>query len=136
MFSGKESWPKMIWNWDLSLLEKFVVNVQYEIGNHQKTYGTGGSRSRSRIWRWSLTYLINSKEAWGRACEIWLKLRLLKNMATFQTLRTWIGHNATRYQNLNALPHPLPHALPYIFSEICLVLRCLQWATTRYRQYF
>ena len=28
MFKGKESWPKMIWNWDLSLLKKFVVNMQ------------------------------------------------------------------------------------------------------------
>ena len=29
----------------------------------------------------------------------------------YQTLNTWIGHNATRYHNFNALPH----ALPYIF---------------------
>ena len=34
-------------------------------------------------------------------------------MATFQTLWTWIGHNATSYHNLN----PLPHALPYIFHN-------------------
>ena len=31
----------------------------------------------------------------------------------YQTLQTWIGHNATRYYNFNALPH----ALPYIFSQ-------------------
>ena len=27
-FRGKKSWSKMTWNWDLSLLEKFVVNMQ------------------------------------------------------------------------------------------------------------
>ena len=35
----------------------------------------------------------------------------------YQTLQTWIGHNATRYHNFNALPHALPHALPYILSQ-------------------
>ena len=30
-----------------------------------------------------------------------------------KTWITWIGHNATRYHNFNALPH----ALPYIFSQ-------------------
>ena len=44
----------------------------------------------------------------------------------YQTLKTWIGHNATRYPNLNALP--------YIFSEIFLVLGNLQRVTMRYRQ--
>ena len=34
----------------------------------------------------------------------------------YQTLQTWIGHNATRYHYLNALPHVLPHTLPYFFS--------------------
>ena len=29
MFRGKEFWPKMTWNWDLTLLGKFVVNVHY-----------------------------------------------------------------------------------------------------------
>ena len=29
----------------------------------------------------------------------------------------WIGHNATRYHNFNPLPHALPHALLYIFSQ-------------------
>ena len=43
-------------------------------------------------------YLTNSKEASVKACEIWLKLGLLKDMATFQTLQTLIGHNATCYQ--------------------------------------
>ena len=56
-------------------------------------------------------------------------------MATFQTLEIWIGHNASRYHNLNALPHGLPKALPYIFSEICLVLGYLQLVTTRYHQF-
>ena len=36
------------------------------------------------------------------------------------------------YPILNALPH----ALPYIFSEICLVLGNLQRVTTRYRQIY
>ena len=62
----------------------------------------------------------NFKEASGKDYEIWLKLRLMKDMTTFQTLRTWIGYNATCYHNLNALPHSLPYALPYIFCEICL----------------
>ena len=70
-----------------------------------------------------IPYLFNnSKEAGGKTCEIWLKLRLHKDMATFQTLQTWIGHNVTRYHNLNKLPH----ALPCIFSEICLILGYLQ----------
>ena len=32
----------------------------------------------------------------------------------YQTLKTWIGHNATRYHKFNALPH----VLRYIFSQI------------------
>ena len=35
----------------------------------------------------------------------------------YQTLQTWIGHDATCYHNFNALPYALPHALPYIFSQ-------------------
>ena len=35
----------------------------------------------------------------------------------YQTLWTWIGYNATRYHNFNALQHALPHALPYIFYQ-------------------
>ena len=46
-----------------------------------------------------------------------------------------MGHNATLYHNLNVLPHALLHALPYIFSKICLVLGYLQRDTTRYRQF-
>ena len=58
---------------------------------------------------------------------------ILEHLAThYQTLETWIGHNATHYPNSNALPH----ALPYILSEICLVLENLQWVTTRYRQIY
>ena len=29
----------------------------------------------------------------------------------YQTLKTWIGHNATRYHKFNALRHALQHAL-------------------------
>ena len=57
-------------------------------------------------------------------------------MATFQTLQAWIGHNATRYHNLNVLPYALPQALPCIFSEICLVLDHLQRVTTRWFHFF
>ena len=32
----------------------------------------------------------------------------------YQTLQTWMGHDATRYYNFNALQHALPHVLPYI----------------------
>ena len=28
IFRGKETWSKITWNWDLSLLERFVVNMQ------------------------------------------------------------------------------------------------------------
>ena len=38
-----------------------------------------------------------------------------KHATHYQTLETWIGHDATRYPILNVLPHALPHALPYIF---------------------
>ena len=50
---------------------------------------------------------------------------------TLLTLETWIEHNATCYHSLNALPH----ALLYIFSEICLVLDYLQRVTTFYHQF-
>ena len=33
----------------------------------------------------------------------------------YQTLQTWLGHNATCYHNFKALPHALPHVLLYIF---------------------
>ena len=49
-----------------------------------------------------------------------------------QTLETWIGRNATRYPNSNALTH----VLPYIFFEIFLLLGNLQRVTTRYRQIY
>ena len=54
----------------------------------------------------------------------------------YHTLQTWISLNLTRYHSLNALPHALPHASLYIFSEICLVLGYLQRVTTRYRHFF
>ena len=71
----------------------------------------------------------------------------------YQTLKTWIGHNATRYHTFNALPHALSHVLLYIFSHnaICyhnfnvlpyissqcsMVWSYLQRVTTRYRQIY
>ena len=56
-------------------------------------------------------------------------------MTNFQTPQTWLRHNATRYHDLNALPHALPYMLPYIFSEIYLFLGYLQGVTTRYCQF-
>ena len=56
-------------------------------------------------------------------------------MTNFQTPQTWLGHNATRYHDLNALPHALPYALPYILSEICLILGYLQRITTRHSHF-
>ena len=53
-------------------------------------------------------------------------------MTNFQTPQTWLGHNATRYHDLNALPHALPYALPYILSEICLILGYLQRVTVNF----
>ena len=38
----------------------------------------------------------------------------------YQTLQTWTGHNTMRYHNANALPHELPHSLPYIFSQFTM----------------
>ena len=36
----------------------------------------------------------------------------------YQTLQTWIGHDATRYYNFNVLPHASPDMLPYIFVSV------------------
>ena len=58
---------------------------------------------------------------------------IFEHLAThYQTLETWIGHNATRYPNLNVLPH----VLSYIFSKILLVLGNLPRSTTRFRQIY
>ena len=35
----------------------------------------------------------------------------------YQTLRTYIDHNAKRYHHFNALPYALPHDLGFIFSQ-------------------
>ena len=51
---------------------------------------------------------------------------------TFSFSLAWIGHNAMRYHNFNMLPH----ALPYIFSQISMVWSYLQRVTTCYRQIF
>ena len=54
---------------------------------------------------------------------------LLKDMANFQTLQTWLGHNVTCYHNMNMLLH----ALLYIFCEICMILSYLLQVTTQGR---
>ena len=50
----------------------------------------------------------------------------------YQTLQTWIGHNAACYHNFNVLLH----ALQYIFSHYGMALGYLQRVTTRYRQVY
>ena len=58
---------------------------------------------------------------------------MLERVTThFKTPETWISHNATRYHNLNVLPH----ALQCIFFQFSMVLRYLQRVTTRYRQIY
>ena len=73
--------------------------------------------TRSRICRKCLTYLINSREASEKACEICLKLKLHKDIAAFQTLQTWIAHVAMfeklTYPSVNAISVVL-NVLPHI----------------------
>ena len=57
-----------------------------------------------------------------------------KDMTTFLTLQRRRGHNATHYHNLNTLPCALLYSI--VYSEICLVLGCLQQATTCYCHHF
>ena len=69
-----------------------------------------------------------------KSCHTFINLNygLAERVTThYQTLKTWIGLNVTRYHNLSALPH----ALPYIFSDICLVLGYWLRVTTRYRHF-
>ena len=51
---------------------------------------------------------------------------------TFSLSLTWIDHNAKRYHNFNVLLH----ALPYIFSKFSMVWGYLQRVTTRYNQIY
>ena len=52
----------------------------------------------------------------------------------YQNIRTWIGHNATRCHDFNALPHALPQTLPCNFSQFSMVSDYLQRSTTHYCQ--
>ena len=61
-----------------------------------------------------------------------MKLRLLKDKATFETLQKWIGHNATYHHNFNMFLHTLPH----IFSQFTMVWGYLQCFIMRYRQIY
>ena len=100
----------MTWNWDLSLLEKIVVNVQCAtmkneiirkpmvLERAEVNLLKMDITTTSKTSRRSLTYIftkeaswlkVSYKEASGEACQIWHKLRLMKDMATFQTLQTW-----------------------------------------------
>ena len=68
-------------------------------------------------------YLFNKfKKASGKPCEIWLKLRLQKHMATFQTLQTWIDHVA-RFEKL---PDPL-------VTVVLVILNVLPHITKLYK---
>ena len=51
---------------------------------------------------------------------------------TFSLSLTWLGYDATRYHNFNVLPH----TLPYIFSKFNMVCDYLQRFTARYRQIY
>ena len=117
----------------------------------EKMYGNAWTNMFKLWWRVALWPI--------HVCRVWkvtlsfnnLNFSHVERVAThYNTLQTWIGHNATRYHSFNALPHvwpyisviltgvgnALPHALPYIFSEICLFLDYLQRVTTCYRQFF
>ena len=62
------------------------------------------TRSRICRCRWSLTYQINSKEASGKACEIWLKFRLRGNFSNSANMDTPCCHAwkvAIYFSNLN-----------------------------------
>ena len=43
------------------------------------------------------------------------QLRLNVLPRVIKLYKTWIGHNATRYHNFNALPNTLPHVLLFLF---------------------
>ena len=47
----------------------------------------------------------------------------------YQTLKTWIGHNATHNHNCNMLPHALTPMLPYIFLQFSMAWGYLQCVT-------
>ena len=76
-------------------------------------------------------------------CRVWKVAILFSNLnfsqieyvtTHYQILQTWIGHNATCYNNLNALSHVLPLELLYIFSLSSMVWGYLKRVTTRYHQ--
>ena len=51
---------------------------------------------------------------------------------TFLLGLTWVDHNAMRYHNFNVLPH----ALPYIFTQLSMVWGFLERVTMCYRQIY
>ena len=89
--------------------------------------------------------LSNSVNMNRLSCHVWkfvisfsnLNLVIFELFTThYQTLQTRIGLNVTRYHSLIMLLHALQHTLPYIFSEICVVLGNWKRVTTRYRYFF
>ena len=55
---------------------------------------------------------MNSKEASGKACGMWLKLRLHGN--NFSNLQTWIGHVAM----FEKLPYPSVTSISVILNVL------------------
>ena len=52
------------------------------------------------------------------------------------TIQTWLSYDARCCDKLKTLPHALPYALTYIFSEIYVVLGYVQQVTTPYHRHF
>ena len=50
----------------------------------------------------------------------------------YQTLETWIGHNAMRFYNFKMLLN----GLPYIYSQFSIIWGYLQYVTTHYGQIY
>ena len=62
------------------------------------------------------TYINMVKYSQKASLDVSINWRYLHQDAG-KTWITWIGHNAMRYHNFNALPDALPYVLLYIFSQ-------------------
>ena len=117
IFRGKESWPKIVLKLRLQFTGKFCrkgAMCNYEIWNHQKACATRERRkliylnlhitTRSRLCRWPLTCLMNSKEASGKACEISLKFGLhgsFSNSANMDRPSCYVWNVCISFSNLH-----------------------------------
>ena len=101
-----------------------ACEIWLKLGLHGNFSNSNMDRSSCHVWKVAISFSN-------------LNFSNLELVTTnYQALQAWMGLNVTRYHSLNALPHVLPHALSFIFSEICQVLSYLQRVTTRYRYYF